>query len=232
MTAPTSQPDAHSNTREAARAATAVVNVCLPATVVSYDHTTQVATVKVVPKFRRKDPGKGNQAVAYDPPDLPGVPVAFPGGGDYSITWPLQPGDTGRIVVCDRSLDEWKATGAARTEPQDQRRHNLSDAIFVPDLRSPKAPREGDALQPDGMVVRATTKVVVDCPDVRLGSNSATKGVALGPDVHTQLLAIKSLLDNWVPSAGDGGAALKTAWTALSATGWPADTSASKVVAE
>jgi len=231
VTTPTT-PSATTNTQAAAKAATAVVNVCLPASVLSYDEATQTATVRLVPRFRRQDPAQGNAVVPYDPPDVPSVPVAFPGGGDYSITWPLAAGDTGYLVVADRSIDEWKANGGTRTEPQDPRRHYLSDGIFVPGVRSPAQPLEGDALASDGLVVRATTKLVVDCPDVRLGSDSATKGVALGPDVHTQLLAIKAMFDAWVPTAGDGGAALKTLWTTLSGTGWPADTSATKVVAE
>lgn len=224
MPGPTSSPDTTSNVREAARAAVAGVNVALPATVVAYDEATQLATVKLVPCFRRRDPSQGGAVVCYDPPDLPGVPVAFPGAGDWSITWPLAAGDAGLVVFADRSLSEWKATGADRTEPQDPRRHDLTDAVFVPGLRSPADALPAAAVDASALVIRGAT--------IKLGSSAAADAVALASKVDTQLQAIKNMLDTWVVIPNDGGAALKALWTILSGTGWPGDTGASKVVAE
>lgn len=240
VTTPTSQPNATTNVREAARGAVARVNVCLPATVVGYDETTQLASVRVVPCFRRRNPANGGAVECYAPPDVHGVPVAFPGGGDFSITWPLAAGDSGHIVVSDRSMDEWKATAEARTEPQDIRRHDLSDAIFVPGVRSPSAPLQGDAVQSDGMVVSGPI-VVLRSDDVRLGSKTAAQAVALAPPVEADLGTLKSALAAAGVAAvaaavpGDGGTAAFTAFNlslggALS--GWPSSLGASKVVAE
>lgn len=183
MPGPTNKPDTTSNAREAARSAVACVNVALPASVVEYDEATQTATIKVVPCFRRKDPAQGGAVVCYDPPDVPGVPVAFPGGGGYSITWPLEAGHTGVLLICDRSLDEWKSQGGTRTEPQDPRRHNLTDGVFIPGVRSPSSPLESSAYDSAAMVVAGDA--------IKLGSSSATQrplqGVAFLTDLQAAL---------------------------------------------
>ena len=239
MTNPTT-PDSTSNAREAARAAVAAVNVALPATVVAYDHTTQTATVKLVPCFRRKNPANGNAVECYSPPNVPRVPVAFQGSGDYSDTYPLAVGSSGLLVVADRSLDEWRSTGAARTEPQDLRRHNLTDGVFLPGVRSPAAPLTGTALAADGRVLKAP-KVVLESSDVRLGSAAATQAVALAPLVQANSTALEAALATAAAAAisagipADGGTAAFAAFAAslvstLSA--WPASVAATKVVAQ
>jgi hypothetical protein len=168
--------------REAARAAVACVNVALPATVVSYDEATQSATVRPVPCFRRKDPAQGNAVVCYRPPDVPGVPVLFAGGASWSIVGPLAEGDPGLLVICDRSTDEWRATGGATVEPQDPRRHNLTDGIFIPGLRSPAAALESSAYS-------ATHQVLALAQGVKLGSSSASQPPLQGTAFLTALQA-------------------------------------------
>jgi len=213
----------HSNLMESARAAVAGVNVCLPATVVSYDHDEQRAVVQIVPAFLRKLAG----AVVVDGhPAISNVPVVFfgGGGGDYSDTWPLEVGDPGLVVFCDRSIDEWLSTGAAKTEPQDRRRHDVNDAMFIPGHR-PFA-------DPVGPLGRDASARVIRAPMLLLGSSSASAFVALASLVDSQLSALSTALSTWVPVANDGGAALKTLITTLQGTGWPASVAATKVKAE
>lgn len=178
-----SQPSANSNLSEAARGAVAGVNVSLPATVVSYDHATQTATIQIVPCFRKKE---GGVVVCYRPPTIHAVPVLFPGAGDYSDTWPLAAGDTGIALFCDRSLDEWKATGAASTEPQDQRRHNITDAMFIPGGRPIADPVPSAGIDAAARVIRA--------PMLLLGSSAASDFVALASLVLDELNALRAEL--------------------------------------
>lgn len=222
MPAPQTAKTPIDNLREASRAAVARVNVALPVSVLSYDSTTQKVTVRIAQSFYRKN--ADGDVEAYRPPDIPGVPVAFPGAGDFSITWPLAAGDTGIIVVADRSMDEWKVNGRTTVEQQDKRRHNLLDAVFIPGLRSyadavPAAGVDGSA-----MVIRGA--------EIKLGSSAATSFVALATLVDAQFSALSSALSSWTPVPTDGGAALKTILTALIGGGWPASTAASKVKAE
>jgi hypothetical protein len=218
-----SQPSPVDNAQEAARSATASVNVALPGSIVSYDRTTQTATVRIAPCRRRRDPAQGGAVVCYRPPDLPGVPVAFMGGGDYSDTWPLAEGDTGLIIFCDRSIVEWKATGASETEPQDPRRHDVSDAIFIPGLRPTVDPVPSAGIHATARVIRAGL--------LKLGSSAASDKVALNSLVRSEINRIWTVLTTWTVSPGDGGAALKAA--ALLAVGAGAGSvGAAKVEAE
>jgi hypothetical protein len=194
-----SQPSPTGNLSEAARAAVAGVNVALPATVVSFDAETQTVSIQVVPCFRRK---VGGQVSCYQPPQLHAVPVLFPGAGDYSDTWPLAAGDTGIALFCDRSLDEWKSTAAASTEPQDQRRHNITDAVFLPAGRSPADPIPADGIDAAARVIRA--------PLLKLGSASATDYVALASLVLAELNALRAelLLHTHPTGVGPSGPAI------------------------
>lgn len=61
--------------------------------------------------------------------------VCTPRGAAWSIKLPIAPGDTGLAIFTDRSLDVFSASpGKLPVDPVDMRRHNLSDAVFVPGL--------------------------------------------------------------------------------------------------
>lgn len=46
---------------------------------------------------------------------------------------PVKKGDTGMLIFCQRSLNRWLDDGGS-VDPQDDRKFDLSDAIFVPGL--------------------------------------------------------------------------------------------------
>ena len=230
MPGPTTTPDRTATAQTIAAGERALVNVALPATVVSYNQVNQTATVQIVPCFRRRDPADNNQIRCYRPPQIPNVPVRFDGSGPFSQTYPLAVGDTGILRICDRSIDEWKATAAVTTVPQNPRRHNLTDGVFEPGHRSPADPLPASAFVSGGMAITGP-KVVINSADTRLGSDTASDPVSLESKVDDELEALASVFSTWVPVAGDGGAALKTLLTALLLT-WPGLTGAAKVKAE
>lgn len=210
MAAPKDTP--HSVAAEVARSATASVNVALPATIVSYDATTQRAVVKIVQSFRRKDHAKRGTAeeiVAYRPPTIPGVPVAWWGGGGFSFTCPLAPGDSGLLVFVDRSMDEWLASGADEVEPADTRRHDLTDAVFFPGLRSFAAAVAAEGVSSTAATLKGAEVVVVS-PDIKLGSAAASDFVALASLVLTELDALRAelLLHTHATGIGPTGPAI------------------------
>lgn len=195
MPGPTSDPNLSDNLRAAAQAAVACVNVAAPATVVSYDRVSQSATVKIVPSFKRRNPSNDGAIESYRVPPIANVPVAFPGSGAVSMTWPLSAGDTGLIVFADRSIDEWTSTGSSETTPQDTRRHNVSDAIFIPGLRSFADPIPASGHDAAASVWRAA--------EIRLGSSTASDFVALASLVSAELAAIWTVLNAHIhPGAG------------------------------
>jgi hypothetical protein len=167
------------------------VNVSLPGTIIAYNPATQTATVQPVPAARRHDPD--TDALIPEPlPQIANVPVRFPVGlgGTVSITWPLAPGDAVTLEICDRSIDEWKSTGAPATIPQDVRRFDLTDAIAVPGPRSPAQPIQASGHHPSALVLQA--------PQILLGSSAAVSPVVLETLLQGFLAQLKAWIDGHV----------------------------------
>ena len=111
--------------------------------VLAYDVATQKVRVQLVVRGSTK----GGESVRFPP--VSNVPVVFPSGGGYSMTWPLIAGDTGWVAFGDRSIDEWLSTGAEDVTPSSKRRFAITDAVFFPGLRPYSAPHDladGDEL--------------------------------------------------------------------------------------
>jgi len=66
-------------------------------------------------------------------PIIQNIPVMHQRGAGYSIKLPIAVGDTGLIVFTERSIDAWSVSGGI-VDPADPRKHDLSDAIFLPGL--------------------------------------------------------------------------------------------------
>ena len=121
------------------------VRTSMPARVSVYNLATQ--TVDVEPLVREITETDGDD-IEEALPVIPGVPVAWPRGGGFFITFPLVPGNTGQIVVCDRSIDQWRTKGSDTytpgfgfaVDPLDKRRHGLAGAVFYPGLSDSLSP--------------------------------------------------------------------------------------------
>jgi hypothetical protein len=68
-------------------------------------------------------------------PVIPDCPIVYPSGGGAMLRGPLEVGSEGYILIPDRSLDTWTSTGG-EVDPVLVQYHDLSDAVFVPGLRS------------------------------------------------------------------------------------------------
>lgn len=68
-------------------------------------------------------------------PLLTDVPVCFPGGGGFTLTFPVAAGDEALIVFAQRCIDAWWQNGGV--QPQAEfRMHDLSDGFALPGVRS------------------------------------------------------------------------------------------------
>jgi hypothetical protein len=108
----------------------------LPAIVESYDATK--LTVSAQPTIKSKY--RGVNAQTYADVQLPlcvDVPVDFPGGGGWLLTFPLQQGDEGILIFASRCIDSWWQNGGVQPQAE-MRMHDLSDGMFIPGLRSQK----------------------------------------------------------------------------------------------
>lgn len=198
------------------------VRTAIAGTVVSYDHTTQKATVQVAVRDKVRA-ARGGAIENVDVPLLANVPVVFPRATGYADTFPLSAGDSVWIMFAYRSLDEWKTTGGATNDAQDVRRFDLSDAVCIPG--------ETSFARPVAATGRATGARVIEAPELRLGSSAASSAVTLDVPLQAALTALKDAIAAAPIIAGDGGASFKASLIAALAA-WPGTTGATKVKAE
>lgn len=119
------------------------INVSIPGRVEAYDAAKQRASVK--PLIKRKYIDGEVEGM----PVIDGVPVVFPRSGGAAVTMPVHEGDGVLLIFADRSIDRWLVQGG-EVEPDDRRKHDLSDCIAVPGL---VAFPDADGHDDDGVVV-------------------------------------------------------------------------------
>jgi hypothetical protein len=190
------------------------LSTMIPAKVVKYDSSTQKANCQILVK-QVTDGEDGEREVASWPV-VPSVPVHFMGAGDFRITFPVDNGTIGMLLFSHRSLDKWLSGSGGEVDPELDHDHALTDAVFVPGLRT-----FGSPLDP------APASDVIE-----LSAGGTTNYVALANLVQDWLDAFNNIISGWTPVANDGGAALKTALTAPGNPLLTTDVAASKVKVE
>jgi len=122
---------------DAIKAGLTEIHTALPGTVESYDPVRQSANVQ--PTVMRRYVSENGEVVAESLPQITDVPVVFPGAGGMRITFPVQRGDTVLLIFTEASIERWLTRGV-NADPEDDRRHALTDAIAIPGLRSFASP--------------------------------------------------------------------------------------------
>jgi hypothetical protein len=128
------------------------VHTMLPGIIISFDAEKQTAQVQ--PAIQRVFSAPGPDGNPLGPVNLPpcvDVPVAFPGGGDFFLTFPVKPGDECILLFSERAIDYWYAYGGVQL-PAEYRLHDLSDAVAVVGLNS--QPRKLADVQTTGAELR------------------------------------------------------------------------------
>lgn len=100
----------------------------------SFDASKQTVTVKIAQKQVTSIQPDGTKTLA-DYPLLLVVPVVFPSGGGFTMTFPIAAGDECVVLFNDRELDNWLLSGAGFA-PTTGRIHDLADGIAVVGLHS------------------------------------------------------------------------------------------------
>lgn len=146
------------------------LKVAAPAKIVTFDATTQTADVKLELITVLQQDG---QEVPQLPLVVRDIPVVFPRSSAGYLTFPVNPGDTGQLIVNDRSLDKWCTQGTT-VDPGLNHAHNLIDGVFYPGLHPTSQPMVPPT---DG-----TATVVEGTASIKLG-RQAILGVARQGDV-------------------------------------------------
>ena len=105
----------------------------LPGIVQSFDPAAM--TVSVQPAVAGRISDEAGKAASVDLPILPDVPVVFPGGGGFALTFPVAAGDECLVVFASRCIDAWWQSGGVG-EPMEPRMHDLSDGFALVGVRS------------------------------------------------------------------------------------------------
>lgn len=103
------------------------VDGMLPAKVVNYDRTNNVATVQPLIALLTTDGAKVTRA------QIARVPVLALGGGGFVLNFPLQQGDLGWIEASDRDISLYMQS-LQEAQPNTLRFHSFEDARFIPDV--------------------------------------------------------------------------------------------------
>lgn len=178
----------------------AAIWTALPGIVESYDAVAGTVRVQPAVKVRVFSPTDaaplpGAELVADNwwtvkLPVIVDVPVAFPGGGPFVMTFPIQPGDECVLIFSSRQIDNWWYQGGVQA-PSLLAMHDLSDAIafFGPrsrpralaDVNTANAELRSEdgsvkiEITPDTINITATAKVTVNAPAVEIGDGGALK---------------------------------------------------------
>lgn len=128
------------------------LHTSIPGIIESFNPVTQLASVQPVVKrvFRTEE----NNEELLSPLPLPiliNVPVQFPRGGGFSLTFPVKKGDECLLVFCERSIDNWHKFGGVK-EPTARRFHDLSDATAFVGISS--VPNKIPNYDPDNTVIK------------------------------------------------------------------------------
>jgi hypothetical protein len=132
-------------TDNAALVASRDLRVSMPGKFISFNAGTQTASVQPQISAVLDDGSPLTMPVLVD------VPVQFPRGGGFCVTFPIKAGDECLIVIADRCIDGWFATGGI-SPPLEYRMHDLSDGFAIPGVSS--VPNVIPSFGMDGIVIR------------------------------------------------------------------------------
>lgn len=174
-------------------------------------------------------------------PVLPRVPVGYPQGGGFFVSFPLEPGDFVYVVFAERSIDRFIATATkarqAAVSTGDVGTHSLDGAIALPMGPAPLAELLEGVSATDLVIGLSggTTIHVKPNGEIHLGSNAAADYVALAALVKSELQALWDALDTHthvVATTGSSSAQSGTAAAQTGPLGLAGDVKATKVKAD
>jgi len=112
------------------------LHTAMPGIVETFDPVAQTASIQ--PAIKRVFKTNDGEKEILTPTELPiliNVPVIFPRGGGFSLTFPVKKGDECLLTFCERSIDNWHQFGTIKI-PGAKRFHALSDATAFVGLSS------------------------------------------------------------------------------------------------
>ncbi len=107
----------------------------LPGIIESFNPTAMTCTVKPAVLIPLKDPETA-EITQIDIPVLLDVPVIYPSGGGFTLTFPIANGDECLVVFSSRCIDTWWQNGGYKNQLPLLRMNDLSDGFAFVGPRS------------------------------------------------------------------------------------------------
>lgn len=174
------------------------LEVCQPAIVKSYNR--EKNTVTLVPAIT--EPTATGEFVERCELE---VPVFSPCGGKFIMNFPLEEGDTGWLLACDRDISLFKQQRTV-INPNTYRVHTFEDSFFMPDRVRDFKVNENDK---DSLVIQSLdtqTQIAIgqDKITIRTAENSgqANSGVRTAGDGKETSLTIQKGENGFVVNSG------------------------------
>ena len=146
---------------------------CMPGIVESYDAETRQAVVKGTLKVVTTKKEDIEREAIHN------VPVVFPSGGGFAMTFPLEPGDPVLLVYSQRGLANWKRTLGVAT-PDMFGFLSEKDAIAIPGFVGRHEPENQIAVEAGGVRIKTTGKLAIEAQDVtfkQVGTDEAPRSI-------------------------------------------------------
>lgn len=124
-------------------------------------------------QLRRRLTGPDGNYEWVSLPLIPDCPVMFPGGGGFTLTFPIKEGDECLLVFANRCIDAWFEAGGDTNQQAELRMHDLSDGFAFVGVRS--KPR---TLDPEA-----------DPDDVQLRSDDGQTKISIKDDLKVDVVA-------------------------------------------
>lgn len=103
----------------------------------SFDASKQIAVVQ--PAIKKIVVIENRETITYtteNHPLLVNVPIVFPGGGDWFMTFPVKKGDECLIFSMERSIGKWKKNGGVQDPSNYKRKLSFKDAVAMVGIQS------------------------------------------------------------------------------------------------
>ena len=161
------------------------IHTALPGRVVSYDPSTNRASVQPNGDYKSED----GRNIQY--PIIHNVPIQFPmgQGGTAGITFPINAGDGCLLVFSETQNDDF--LGGNKGDSEDSRRHSLNDAIAIPGVYAGAAPSNvshpGDVCVFKGGTMLRISDGSVEITGATLTVSGDVIGGGISLDNHTHM---------------------------------------------
>lgn len=181
--------------------------VALPGKVVSYDSSTQKANIK--PLLQKNFLTISGDTKSINIPTLYNVPIIFPRGGGYFVSFPLKENDKVLIIFNDRSIDQYVSkTQNEPVDPVHMESHRLNGAIAIPGFYKDSEPLSTKDASATDMIIgkqNGKSRIVINDDEMRMENNySATHPAVLGDVLETFWNNFRTFFNTHIHPTGMG----------------------------